>query len=204
MACDRHLECNDPISRCFIVANMAKGFSYSHPDRRQGARQEFPNLLLTNAFDIDIGCAIGTNRERPGWQFNFIKKPLEFPLHFQEESQAVSQADFYYCIFTVYTYVFREWDSQAVVFKQIFKRKFMDLNCHPGSARSSPHARSGSRGPARGGRRGPCSPSARRLGSCSGCSIPTVVRFSQILHLQYQYRGGGVSPWVKCSVHFLF
>ena len=59
-----------------------------------------------------VDIIIGTSET--GWRFNCIKKPLEVPLEFQEETQAVFQADFHYCIFTDYTCVFGEWDSQAV------------------------------------------------------------------------------------------
>ncbi len=35
LLCGRHMECNDPISRCFVLAKLCSDYSSSHPDRRQ-------------------------------------------------------------------------------------------------------------------------------------------------------------------------
>ena len=48
------------------------------------------------------------------------KKALEFLLELKEETKRFSKRIFYYCILTVYTYVFREWDSQAVFQAEIY------------------------------------------------------------------------------------
>jgi hypothetical protein len=36
LRCTKHIECNDPVSRCFIISKLCVDYSASHPDRRQG------------------------------------------------------------------------------------------------------------------------------------------------------------------------